>query len=113
MKNFKFSGQTFKYTVAGSAVVSGDPVAVGELSGCVVGDAEVGEEVEVQRTGVVDIPKKTGVAFAQGEAVYLEAGEGSDVDTEPLFGYAYQAAVAGDATLRVALKAGAAAFNGM
>lgn len=113
MKNFKFSGQTFKYIAPVGGVLSGAPVVSGELAGCAVGDAAEGEAVEVQRTGVVDIPKKSAVAFAQGEAVYLEAGEGSDVDTSPLFGYAYEAAAGGDATIRVALKAGAAAFNGM
>jgi len=114
MKNFKYSGQSFEYTVpGGQSVVSGDPVVQGEFSGCVIGDAAENEVVNAQRTGVVEIPKKDTVVFAQGDSVYLEAGEGSDVNTSPLFGYAYKAAAGGDEKILVALKAGAAAFNGM
>ncbi len=113
MKNFKYSGQSFEYTVPAGGILSGAPVVQGELSGCAIKDGAENEVVNVQATGVVEIPKKAGVAFGQGSEVNLEAGEGSDDGGSPLFGYAYRAAASGDATIFVLLKRGAASFNVM
>ena len=117
MKNFKYSGQSFKYVVPAAGVASGDPVVQGELCGCSVVDGVENDVVEVQRTGIVRVKKNETVAFSQGDSVYFDAAEArmcnSTDGTNTLFGYAYESALAADEYMLVALKAGAAAFNGL
>lgn len=113
MKNFKYSGQSFKYVVPAAGISSGDPVVQGELSGCSVVDGVENDVVEVQRTGIVRVKKNETVAFSQGDSVYFDAADAdmNDDNLNPLFGYAYESALAADEYMLVAQKAGAAAFN--
>lgn len=115
MKNFKYSGQSFKYVVPAAGVVSGDVVVQGELSGVASVDGVQGDVIEVYRTGIVEVKKDESVAFIQGDAVYFNAANSdvNDTDTLPLIGYAYEAAAASDERVLVAQKAGASAFNGL
>lgn len=102
MKNFVQKGDTIKYT-AGAAISSGDIVEIGQLIGIAVDDVANGEEGIASLQGVYEVAKKAAVAFSQGDIVYFEAGEASDV-VGKVMGYAMEAAAGGDATLKVKLE---------
>lgn len=74
MKNFVQSGEVIEVTVAaGSDAVdlkSGDGYLVGKLFGVAVADAAIGEGVQLQRVGVVDLPKISAQAWAVGDSIY-------------------------------------------
>lgn len=114
MKNFKYLGHKITIT-AGADISSGDPVVVGDLFGVACGDIANGESGEVQLTGVVgSIPKDTATAFAQGASVYWDVADGElndDSVNNKLVGYAYEAALAADATMTVLLAYGPASHE--
>ena len=99
MKNFVQDGKTIRI-VAGAAITSGEVVAVGDLVGVAINDCANTEECVLHLEGVYAVTKKAAVAFAQGEIVYFEASEASDV-VGKVIGYAHEAAAGGDATVNV------------
>lgn len=114
MKNFKYSGQVFTY-VAVAAVASGDLIIKGELVGVATKDAAIGEEVECQRTGVVELPKQAALAVVQGEKAYWDGSEldnaaGDDAQNDEV-GVFYKDAAGSESVALIILKGGAAAFN--
>lgn len=102
MKNYDSKGMTIRVT-AGGAIASGDMVEVGQLIGVAISDCASGEDCVVWLEGVYDVAKKAAVVFAQGDIVYFEASEGSDV-VGKVAGYAMEAAAGGDATVKVKLE---------
>ena len=114
MKSYKFNGQIFTY-VALAAIASGDVVIQGEYVGIAIADAAIGEEVECQRTGVVELPKEAALVIVQGEKAYWD---GSEVDNKPAddgqndeIGIFHKSELSGSDNAQVLLKGGAAAFN--
>ncbi len=99
MKNYVQKGDTFKQA-AGAVYASGDLVKSGKMIGVAVADYTATEEAIANSEGVYKITKKAAVAFSQGDQVYYEAGEGSNVVGDQI-GYAWEDAAGGDATVTV------------
>ena len=108
MKNFKYSGQSFSF-VAVAAISSGDVVVKGEYVGVAVADAAIGQEVECQRTGVVEL-QGDAVTVVQGEKAYYDSGLVSNVVAGDEIGVFHKDGASGSKML-VLLKGGAASFN--
>lgn len=80
MKNYIQPGDTLDYVNAtGAAISGGDPVVVGNQIGVALGDIADTEAGVLQMTGVVELPKTTGQAIAQGSAPVLDASAGEVV----------------------------------
>ena len=76
MKNYVQDGHTIDLTNPGSAViVSGTPVAVGDVLAIAVADIAVGETGTGLTTGVVQLPKLAADDIAQGKTVYFKSGK--------------------------------------
>ncbi len=106
MKNFIQKGDTLTMAAPTGGVASGDGVLVGSLFGIAAGDAAENDNVEVQTTGVFDLPKATG-AVTQGAKVYWDNTNKNVTTTataNTLIGAATVAALSGDATARVKLN---------
>ena len=101
-----------------ATVASGDPVAVGQLPGVALTDADdtvaSGGECTVQFDGVFDLEVvgtsddgTTGAAIAVGDIVFLDTDATLNVDTTNgiRFGYALEA-VASGATTTIRVKVG-------
>lgn len=96
----------------GTGVMSGDPVAVGEITGVALLDADTDGNTVVVRDGVFELSVvgndgTTGAAVAVGDPLYITAGEKFlDVDaTAVLFGYALEEVASGATkTIKVLLK---------
>lgn len=111
-KNYVQEGKTLRLTVP-NGIVSGDPVAVGQLAGVALVDRDAAGYSQVQLEGVFSLSVK-GIdgagnsAVTVGDAIYYVSG-----DTPPLskkatgvpFGHALEAIAAGaTATIKVRLK---------
>ncbi|MFO0387568.1 MAG: DUF2190 family protein [Flavobacteriales bacterium] len=106
MKNFVQKGNILNWTVTGAAVVSGQGVLIGTRVGVCMTAGAVGETIAVLVDGVVALPKAAG-AIAQGAAVYWDnvaRNVTTTVGSNTLIGYAFDAALAGDATVNVKLN---------
>jgi predicted RecA/RadA family phage recombinase len=82
----------------------------GEYVGVAVADAAIGEEVECQRTGVVELAKDA-VEVLQGEVAYWDSGTASNVVAGDIIGTFHKKNLSGDSSALVLLKGGAASFN--
>lgn len=98
-------GATMNYTNTGSAIASGDPVEVGDLVG-VAADAiaaTTGTGV-LYMTGVHTLPKVAPLVINQGQDVYLDAGEVTNVSTANVpVGQAWEAGASAATTIAVRL----------
>lgn len=72
MKNFVQRGDTLTFP-APAAVLSGGVVAAGAIIGVANGDAAIGDPVDVDVTGVFDLPKVAALAISLGDVVYWDA----------------------------------------
>ena len=104
------SGDELRFTATG-AVTAGVPVVVGGLLAVPVYDGVSGDQINAKLTGVHQLAKKTGVAFAEGAACYWDATavEITDVPSDGLlFGYAVNTGgkAAGDDTVWARLDQG-------
>ena len=104
MKNYVQPGQHIDI-VAPAGVSSGEAILVGDLFGVCMADAASGESVVLVTEGVFELPKETGVAFAQGEKVYWDAGTKKiDGDSgNPHVGYAVAAELSAATSVKVKL----------
>jgi predicted RecA/RadA family phage recombinase len=107
MKNFIKPGDVFDYTVPAAGVSAGDLVEMGSVIGVALTDGVQDDVVSVYVSGVYEVPKAAG-AVSQGDKLYyddaaknLTTADGSGANA--LAGYAYESALAGDATVKVKL----------
>lgn len=75
MKNFVQHGDMITITAA-AAIASGELVRSNSLIGVAATDAAIGEEVEINTTGVFDLPKTSAQAWAVGNPIYMIAASG-------------------------------------
>ncbi|MCZ4273997.1 capsid cement protein [Maritalea porphyrae] len=98
MKNFVQAGSTLSF-IAAAAVASGAVVVVGKLAGVAIGKYEIGEQGEMDLTGVYTLPKVTDKALAPGIALYWDGTAITDVATSNTFiGHSAQLAEVAAAT---------------
>jgi predicted RecA/RadA family phage recombinase len=118
--NYHQDGTTVHYTNGtGSDIASGAPVVIGALLGVAVTDIADGHSGAVITEGVVELPKATGSAIAQGAAVDFDLSAGAiDGSITPAAGdllgcgVAWAAAEAADEVVMVKLNAAAATVQG-
>lgn len=86
-------------------VAAGDVVTVGALIGVAHLDIKAGELGGISLSGVYDVAKAAGKAFALGAVAYWDAATGTAVDAtgKPRLGVVVVEAVASDTTVRVRL----------
>ena len=97
---------TFDYINTGdAAILSGDPVIVGEIVGIAVRRIEPGELGALSVEGIYELEKDT-AAITLGAAVYVNsAGKATATSTSAVkAGYAVAEAAASDATVKVMLR---------
>lgn len=82
-KNFHQDGDVWDYTnTTGAAIKSGDPVAVGVRMGVALTDIAINAVGAVKMSGVFQLPKVTGSAWAQGAKLLWDKSAGKfDVGT--------------------------------
>jgi predicted RecA/RadA family phage recombinase len=111
MTNYVAEGEVFNYTVPSGGVTSGDLVLLGALVGVAVNTGVEDDLIAVNVCGVYEVAKAAG-AISQGAAVYFDEDNaevttatsgGSPWASLVLAGYAYEAALSGDATVKVKL----------
>lgn len=111
-KNYIQEGRKPFLTV-GAGVKSGDPVAVGQITGVALIDADANNKATVDTAGVYDLSVKAidaggNSAVAVGDAIYFVSGDApklSKKNTGVLFGYALEAVDAGATdTINIKLK---------
>lgn len=106
MRNYVQRGDTL--TIPSPAVVlSGGVVIAGEIKGIAAGHAASGEPVDVQTSGVFELPKVAANAFALGAVVHWDGTAGLATSTasgNTRLGVAVEAAAASTATVRVRLS---------
>jgi predicted RecA/RadA family phage recombinase len=109
MKNRIQNGKVLDYVNGtGTAILSGSLVIFGVLFGIAVTDIAIGETGAVELQGVFELPKATG-AITQGAKVYWDATAGkitTTASTNTAIGAASEAALSGDATVKVLLVNG-------
>lgn len=66
--NYVMSGDVITATASG-AVASGDVVLVGKFLGVALTSAANGQTYQLKKSGIFQVPKKNGDAFAQGDYV--------------------------------------------
>lgn len=102
MKNYIQKGSYIEVIATGD-VASGSIVTVGATAGISAGNYVSGDTVVVNLDGVYAVAKDASVV-AQGAKLYVAAGVATTtVGTNVFLGYAYVAALTGDATVRVLL----------
>lgn len=98
MKNYIQAGDVLTVP-APAAVLSGAGVLVGSLFGVACANAASGAEVELQTTGVFEMPKATGAAWTIGQRLYWDdtaKNMTGTASTNKLVGIAVLAAASGD-----------------
>lgn len=105
MKNYVQRGETLTIP-APAAVLSGGVVIAGSIIGVANGDAAIGDPVDVDVTGVFDLPKVAALAIGLGDVVYWDATNGIVTKTasgNTKLGYATTAAANPSASVSVRL----------
>lgn len=110
MKNFIQDGKTIDYTVADSAISSGEIRMIESLAAVAVTDGEVDDTIAMNVTGVYELPKGT-AAIKQGQKVYVNVSDDgvttivTTATGNQLAGIAWEAAAAAATTVLVKLNA--------
>lgn len=109
MRNYIALGDVLAVALVAAApakIASGDLVKAGDLVGVAATDILPGDSGSVVIEGVFEVPKAAGFAAPQGTKLYFDAAA-NVVNGTPannaFAGYAYEAAAAGDATVRLRL----------
>lgn len=104
--NFVQQGKILSLT-AGANGSSGDAVLIGNIFGVLQKDVVSGETAELGVEGVYTVPKKTGVTFAHGDAMYWDNTAKTVTKTSAVglyrVGVAVSAEVSGATTAQVRL----------
>jgi predicted RecA/RadA family phage recombinase len=109
MKNFVQPGHVMEYVNAGAAIASGDVVAFPWGCGIATGDIAATTGVgSLAVSGVFSLKKEAALVIAQGDIVYWDdtANEVDKTSSNNKLGYAFKAALAGDANVDVKLVEG-------
>ncbi len=77
MKNFVQPGNVIEVPAAAAAVIPGQVVVVGALLAVANGAAEAGQPFNASLSGVYDVPKAAGTAFALGQPLMWDASAGA------------------------------------
>lgn len=77
MKNFRQSGNVLSVAAAAAAVAAGQVSIVGTHIGVAATPAAIGEPYELNLDGVYEVPKATGAAWTQGQALMWDASAGA------------------------------------
>lgn len=106
MKNYLQDGNTIAITNNGaSSIVSGAPVAIGDLLAVALVDIAPGATGDGRTTGVVVLPKLAADAIDQGKTVYLKGGKIQlDATGATPAGKAWEAAAASSTSVAVRLN---------
>lgn len=99
-KNIVAIGNILDLTAPSGGVISGSFYKIGSLFGVAKSDAVEGVEFPLQRIGVWSVPKATGAAWAEGDALYWDDAAKKFTKTSggnTLVGAAVKAAASGDA----------------
>jgi predicted RecA/RadA family phage recombinase len=72
MTNYVQEGDVLNHVVAGSAISSGDIVALTDIVGVAITDGAIGDTIAVQVEGVFTLAKATG-AVTIGQKLYYDA----------------------------------------
>ena len=109
MKNFVQCGDTLPLVMT-EAVVSGQLVNIGKITGVAAVNGAAGATIECAVTGVFSLPKTAADVYAQGAALKMIPASGMVDETAGTvtFGYAVAAAGAGSTTVLVRLTPSAA-----
>lgn len=99
MNNRLGDGNSIPYTNSGSAISSGDVVAIADTIGIAAVDIANGDTGEVYITGEFTVPKVSGAVIAQGQRVMWDnsAGEFDDDAATPASGDISNGAIAMEA----------------
>lgn len=108
MKNFIQDGKIIDYTVATTAIKSGDIRMLEDLAAVAVTDGAIDDTIAMNVTGVYELPKATSNTIKQGQKVYVDTTTGNITTTatnnKPA-GTAWEAAAAAATTALVKLNA--------
>jgi predicted RecA/RadA family phage recombinase len=113
MDNFIQQGDVLEVTAPGGGVSSGDLIIIGAIAGVATKDAVAAAKVNIQVTGVFDLPKTSAQAWSEGDRIYWDAGNSRADKTATLgklIGIAAAAAADPSATGKVRLNAAAPEF---
>ena len=77
MKNFRQPGNVLSVAAAAAAVAAGQVGIVGAHIGVAATSAAIGESYELNLDGVYELPKATGAAWTQGQALMWDASAGA------------------------------------
>lgn len=106
-KNLIQHGDSITWTNGtGSAVASGDIVAINDLIGVALTDIAAGASGTVATAGVFEVPAVTGTAISQGAKVYFDESEGHMTTTSTdntLAGIAWTAKASAGTVVQVRL----------
>lgn len=95
MKNFVQPGKTLSWTNAtAAAVVSGDPVLVGNVLGVATGDIAIGATAALELEGVFTLPKVSTDNIAQGAVLAWDVSTGKLTTAAVVSGDVEQVAIA-------------------
>jgi len=72
MKNYVQHGDTLTLTAPTGGVVAGLPYLIGAIFGVAAETVAEGLPFDLRRSGVVKLPKKSGEAWAEGDALYWD-----------------------------------------
>lgn len=108
MKNFIQRGETLTLT-APADVVGGNGIVVNNWFGIAVASVLSGEQMALLVEGVVELPKKSGLVVAEGEALGWDISEAelvafNDVNEDIVVGIATKASLGGDANAQFKLE---------
>lgn len=108
MKNYVQPGNSITIPAPAGGVVSGVPVIIGSLAGVPNATAAATENVTIDLTGVFDVDKATGQAWAVGNKLYWDNAAKkatTTVGANVVFAVAIADALSGDTVGRIRLGA--------
>jgi len=106
MQNFVNPGKTLELTAPTGGVVSGTPYKIGVIVGIAGNTIAETLPFPLAVEGVFDVPKASGTAWAEGDALYWDDVAKNFTKTSTsntLAGYCVLAALSGDTTGRIRL----------
>lgn len=106
MKNYISKGDRIEVPNATAAYTSGQLVTIGDLVGVAMNTTEIGQTATILISGVVEVPKATGVAVTFGAKIYHDTATGNATPTAGALkqaGIAVSAQASGDPVVKIRL----------